>query len=43
MALMDQHLEQQIQQADNPVMREQLRGMLQQIRQSKTQGNGNRP
>lgn len=43
MALMEQHLEQQIQQADNPVMREQLRGMLQQIRQSKNQGNGNRP
>jgi beta-lactamase regulating signal transducer with metallopeptidase domain len=43
MEMMEQQILQQIQQADNPLLREHLRSMLQQMRQAKNQDNGNRP
>lgn len=43
MEMMEQQILQQIQQTDNPLLREHMRSMLQQMRQSKNQGNGNQP
>ena len=43
MEMMEQQILQQIQQADNPLLREHFRSMLQQMRQAKNQDNGNRP